>query len=173
MLDNFEEKEFIGCIFSSLDLTSVSFRNSKLIECKFEKCNLSNANFSTVALRDVEFVDCKLLGINWSVVQSSFQLSFLRSVLSLCVFQGLDLCSSKFIDCDLKEADFSDSKLMNANFSGSNLINSIFNNSNLSKADLRGALNYYLEPEYTKIKNAKFSMPEAMNLFKGLGIIVE
>ena len=34
-------------------------------------------------------------------------------------------------------------------------------------------INYYIEPEFTKIQKAKFSMPEAMTLLKGIGVIVE
>ncbi|OUR96928.1 hypothetical protein A9Q84_11370 [Halobacteriovorax marinus] len=173
VVSDFENMEFIECQFTSLDLTGFSFKFSKLIECHFTKCNLSNANMANTSLRDVQFIDSKLLGINWSVAQTTFQLSFLRSILDLCVFQGLDLVAAKFIESSLKEVDFSDSKLMKASFAETDLLNTIFNNSNLAKADLRGALNYYLEPEFTVIKNARFSMPEAMGLFKGLGIIVE
>ena len=43
----------------------------------------------------------------------------------------------------------------------------------MTKSDFRNATQYYIEPEFTKINKAKFSMPEAMSFFSAIDIVVE
>ena len=99
-------------------------------------------------------------------------LSMKDSVLNYSVFQNLNLKFTNFSGSTLIEVDFSDSQLEDSNFNDCNLLGTSFTNTNLTAADLRGAVKYYIEPEFSKIKKAKFSMPEAMILFKALGIEV-
>jgi fluoroquinolone resistance protein len=169
---NLDSLEFINCDFVSCDIAKRSIRNTKFIECRFEKCNLANVAISGASFRDVTFKSCKILGVNWSSVNSSSELSFFDSLMDLCVFQGLDIRNMNVIDCSFKDGDFSQSNLAGAVFKNTNLNNTIFNGSDLSEADFREAYGYYIDPSFTKVKKAKFSMPEAMVLFKALEVEV-
>ena len=169
---NFENIEYMDCCFEGLDLTSFNFKNSKFIECKFRNCNLSNSIFLNTTFRDVKFQECKLLGINWSSCQIISNLDIRDSILDYSVFQDLNLSHSTFKKSSLKDVDFSSSKLSNSDFSSSNLRASSFTGSDLSKCDFRNAVEYNINPSYSKIKKAKFSMPEAMILLQHLDVII-
>ncbi len=169
----FEYSHFIECTFQSIDAIEASARGAKFIECAFEKCNFSNSNFANVTFRDVEFKNCKLLGSNFSVVKTISSVTFTSSSLDYCVFQDLSLKGTKFYDCSLREVDFSDSNLSESSFTKSNLQQTSFTNCNLTSCDFREAVNYYIEPQFTNIKHAKFTMPEAMSLLLAMDIILE
>jgi uncharacterized protein YjbI with pentapeptide repeats len=93
--------------------------------------------------------------------------------LDYSVFQDLRVRRLKFIDCSLKEADFSDADLSESNFSGSILVGASFAGADISKADLRTAKEYFIDPRSTKIKGAKFCFPEAASLLSALGAEVD
>jgi uncharacterized protein YjbI with pentapeptide repeats len=69
--------------------------------------------------------------------------------------------------------DFSDANLEKADFRGTDLEKSIFRNTDISGANFVGAKNYYISPQYNRLKGAKFSLPEAMSLLYGLEIVLE
>jgi fluoroquinolone resistance protein len=171
--DEFKRKEFIDCTFKSIDCSTQDLTQAKFLECSFEKCNLSNTLLNQVTFRDVQFKDCKIVGVNWSSVNACADLKFSQTILDYCVFHGLNLGHCEFKDCSLKEVDFFESKLVKANFEKSNLREASFNACDLTDADFRQAIHYHIEPEFTKIKGAKFSLPEGISLLSGLGIIIE
>ncbi len=171
--NSIEDTEFEDCQFHRVDLCNESFRNSKLIECQFNNCNLSNVQVTNLILRDVKFKDCKMIGINWSSIKTFSDVVFEDCLLNLSVFQGLNLSGTVFKNCSITDVDFSSSKLMHSNFSNSKLSGSVFNESNLENADFRGAVDYFIDSRYSKIRKAKFSMPEALVLLKSLDIIID
>lgn len=172
-LETCEGVEFVECEFTGQDFQGASLKGAKFIECSFEKCNLSNCSLTGTSLRDVTFKGSKLLGLNFTICTTLNELSFEDCLMDLCIFQSLKLKGTRFVQCSLKGADFSEADLSKSFLNQSNLAETLFNNADLREADLREAVNFYIEPEWTKIKGARFSMPEAMTLFKGLGIIVE
>jgi len=62
--------------------------------------------------------------------------------------------------------------LIDANFDEVDLTGTIFHNSDLSKADFSNASNYDIDPKTNKIKKAKFSLPEALQLLRGFDITI-
>ena len=114
-----------------------------------------------------------MIGINWCECQTIINPEFIDSQLDYSVFQGLNLTKVKFDRSSLCEVDFSDANITKASFCDTILKNAQFLNANLSEADLRGARDYFIDVRATKVKKAKFSMPEAMALFDPLEIIVE
>lgn len=165
--------EFSECEFLNIDFTNYSFANSKFLDCKFINCNLSNISTPNASFRDLIFKNCKIIGVNWSQTSSLSFVEFHDCVLDYGIFQNMKLSGAKILNCSAKEVDFSESNFSKAIFSGSNLLNSNFNMSNLESSDFRGAFNYSIDIKETKIKKAKFNMPEAMELLKGLGVIIE
>ncbi len=165
--------EFISCIFEGLNLTDFNFKNTKFIECRFIKCNLSNIQIDGATFRDLSVTNSKLVGINFSNCNSLFQISFEECLLDYSLFQQVESSGASFEKCSLKDVVLSESDFSNSNFSGCNLRGANFNNSNLSGADFRGATEYDIDPLFSKVKKAKFSLPEALTLLSALEITVE
>ena len=88
-----------------------------------------------------------------------------------CVFFGLDLKEFDFSSADLSGSFFDDCQLEKANFSGCQLADVSFPQNNLMGADFRGATNYLFSLEGNRVKGARFSLPEAVNLLSALGVI--
>lgn len=78
-----------------------------------------------------------------------------------------------FEDCDLTGTVFEQCNLQESRFGRANLTDVVFKDNNLTGADFRAATNYYFSPENNRLKNAKFSFPEAVSLLSAAGIIVE
>lgn len=167
-----EETEFLECTFQSLNLSDLSLKNSKFVECHFKNCNLSNTEVLNVTFREVTFKTCKMLGINWSLSKAISLLRIEDSQLDYSVFQELSLNNSEFLNSSMKEVDFSNSSLVKSIFSGSDLNMSNFTGVDLRESDFREAINYSLDPNFTKIRKAKFSLPEALSLLEHLEIEV-
>ncbi len=165
--------EFITCKFEGLDLNGLSLNYSKFSECTFDKCNLSNITFLGSTLRELIFHSSKIVGVNFSSCSSLQQVTFEECVLDYSVFQNVKASYFKALNSSLKEVDLSESKLINASFFGSDLHNANLDSSDLTGSDFRDAKNYFINPQYSKIKNANFSMPEAMSLLTALDINVE
>ena len=68
---------------------------------------------------------------------------------------------------------FRDANLAKATFRGSNLANAEFVNCDLRGADFRGATEYALSPVDNRLEKARFSLPEAIRLLTGFGILLE
>ena len=64
---------------------------------------------------------------------------------------------TKFDKCSLKETDFSEVNLSASVFSDCDLTGARFLNTTLEKVNFRTANNYSIDPEFNKLKKAKFS----------------
>jgi uncharacterized protein YjbI with pentapeptide repeats len=172
-LPDLVEAEFYGCSFKKINLPETSLRNSNFFECSFMNCNLSNADLLGSRFKEVVFKESKLVGINWCSSSGVNDLDFENCQLDLNVFQEMKLEGFKAVDSTLKEVDFSGCDLKNSAFCRSNLKAANFNQANLEKADFTSAEAYFIDPTLTRIKGAKFSMPEALTFFKALEIIID
>lgn len=170
---DFVNSEFIGCDFRGYQFDVNDLNKAKFIECKFIECNLSNCLTSFSTFRDVCFEDCKMIGINWSDSQTVTHVVFRKCLLDYNIFHNMKIVTTVFYDCSLREADFSQSRLVGAEFNKSELLNVNFSGCDLSKADFRQSKNFFIDPAYTNIKKAIFSMPEAMNLLIALDVVVK
>lgn len=90
-----------------------------------------------------------------------------------CVFFGLDLKGFQFAGADLSGSFFDGCKLEEASFAGCRLQGTSFAQNDLRCADFRGATEYFFSLEGNRVKNAKFSLPEAVNLLAALGVVIE
>lgn len=162
--------ELHECHLTNIDFSHKKLKYCRFIDCKFENCNLSNVDFTGSTLREDRFENCKLIGIAWINLNTLVNPIFEECNLDFCNFHALDLRNLICTNSSLREATFSEANLMNSNFSNSNLLGSIFHRADLSNANLRGAQDYFIDPKTTKIKNAKFSFPEAISLLKAFDI---
>jgi uncharacterized protein YjbI with pentapeptide repeats len=80
------------------------------------------------------------------------------------------MIESNFIDCNIFQSDFFRTKLAKSDFSGSDLNASIFEDTDLTATNFSDAKNYSINPLTNKVKNAQFTMPEAIHLLDSLRV---
>jgi fluoroquinolone resistance protein len=168
-------KTFYACVFRNCDFTGASLRFCKFRDCSFESCNLSLAKVRASVFDGGSFKNSKLTGVNWTEAEwPRLRLSgppqFLSCVLSDCSFLGLQLAGTVIKDCLAKETDFRETGLAGADLAGTDLSGALFGATDLTKANLAGALNYAINVKENKVKDARFSLPEAMALLYCLDI---
>lgn len=150
----FYKCKFDKCIFSNCDLSNTTFE-----DCTFDGCDFSMAVVKNTGFRSIVFTECKLLGVNFALCSKlQFSFKFEKCNLNYAIFLGRNLKKTPFIECSLKEADFSDADLSECKFTQSDLTLTRFSNTNLEKTDFRGAMNFSIEPEFNKMKKAKFNL---------------
>lgn len=170
--------EFDDCTFTGCDLSEVKFTQCRFIECRFINCEMNVVHFSGSRFEETLFKACKVTGVDWTVLDYSefikeAPFSFYESVLDYSSFFGVTLENLSLKKCRIIEGDFREATLINADFGESDLQESQFRHTNLEKADFRGALNYDIDLRINTISGAKFSQDEAINLLRGLDIIIE
>ena len=168
-------KEFDNCTFTGCNFSDSAFINCKFYECKFVNCNLSMVSVLRCSFFDVAFEDSKLIGINWTKaswprIKLSSPFRFDKCILNNDSFYGLGLKEIAIVECKAKDVDFRECDCTEANFTHTDFENSLFGKTNLTKADFSEAANYNIDIFNNVIKNAKFSMPEVINLLNSLEI---
>jgi len=166
---DYEQCTFHNCHLNEADLSGINFT-----ECFFETCDLSLAKLRKTAFKDVRFKDCKLLGLRFDECNTFLlEIRFETCLLNLSSFYQLVLKGLILKNCQLREVDFSQADLANADFSGSDLLGAMFDHANLEGADLRSAINFSIDPENNRIKNAQFATSGLMGLLEKYDIRVD
>ncbi len=168
-----QKSELANLHFIEINLTEANLKSAMFIDCKLTGCNLSNVSMVNCVLRGVQFESCNLMGINWTEARAGSDYSFSNCKLDYSVFQSMDLRGMKFDSCSIREAEFSGANLTKASFNDCQLSGTRFANVNIEKADFRRAKNYFIDPKFAKLKEAKFSFPEALVLLEAMGVTVE
>ncbi len=159
------EKEFISCIFDSMDFSYESFDFAIFEDCVFKNCNLSLVTLKDTAFKSCQFIDCKVTGVHFTSTHPLFRdFSFEKCRIEFSTFTHLDLKKISFKESLIYESDFYSCNLIKGDFSYTDLKNSCFDESNLEEANFEGAINYDINPLNTNIKKAIFSGIEATRL---------
>lgn len=173
-----EGSEFQDCVFKDCRMREAQFTGCSFKDCRFIACDLSLARVLHSRFSGCQFTDCQLLGINWSEadlprtrLQKPFD--FMRCGLNHATFIQLDLKGIRMQDCSAHNVDFSDADLSRAALCGTDFENSRFVHTDLSAADLRGASSYSISPLLNTLKQAHFSLPEALSLLYNLDILLD
>ena len=166
---------FDDCELKHSDFSECVFQQCQFIECTFLDCNFSLAKFNDCKFVDCTFLRCKLIGVDWTRVawsQYVFQspINLEQCILNDASFFGLNLNEMMIKDCKLHDVDFQEASLVEADFSGSDCLNSLFKQTNLSQANFTDAINYNINVFDNRVKGAKFSRHEAINLLRHLDI---
>ena len=168
-IGEYEYCTFMGCDFSNSMLSSIRF-----LETEFVDCNFSNAVLGQTSFQTVIFKTCKMLGLQFDACdQFGFAASFDTCQLDHSSFHGMKLNRSVFKNSQMEGVDFSGADLKGSKLFECNLLHAIFQDTNLEKADLRKSINYSIDPEQNRIKNAIFSLPEVIGLLDKYQIVVE
>ena len=168
------DREFLKCKFVGCNFTESDLRGNSFEECTFEDCNFSMTIVEGAGFRDIHFIGCKILGIDFTRCNRfMFTFKFDNCIMDYCTFFGTKLDKTHFNKCSLKEVDFTEANLSSSTFTDSDLTGALFSNTNLEKANFRGAINFVIDPEFNKMKKAKFSSFQLEGLLYKYGLDVE
>lgn len=165
---------FTGCVWESCELIQCSFFN-----CIFRKCMVTNLKATQNSqMQFCQFLDSQLIGIDWKELLPARRFAEPVKTLQNCrlkyntftemsfkkfAFSGNEISDSLFAECELAESQFRGCKLDRTEYF----------RCNLQKADFRDAIGYQVDLASCRMRNARFSFPEAVNLLGSLGIRVE
>jgi len=170
-INDIKSKSFYNCTFTNCDFTGSDFSFSLLSDCVFKDSNFSLIKLAETKIHNAHFIACKVLGVDFTQVSKLiFKIGFRESQITKCTFALLDMNESEFIDCTIYQSDFYQSKLKKSNFSDSDLKDTIFENTDLTETDFCNAKNYSINPMTNKVKNAEFTMPDAICLLDALEV---
>lgn len=172
------EKIFTDCTFIKCKFYEGQIEHCSFNECSFENCTILNSRFKYTDGKNNTFKNCTLIGVDWT--------SLLRSGKTVLPFDRFEECTLKynsFAHMKLRRFDFSECDLTGSFFEGCDLTESRFRNTELSEvsfaennmtgADFRDAKEYAISLENNRLKKARFSFPEALNLLTASGILVD
>ncbi len=170
---NLDSIYFDDCTFIKCDFSKSNIYNCKFTECTFINCDLSLASLINSVFNDVSFENSKLIGLSWSKCDEPFDVKFDSCNISQNSFHLMDLRQMKFINSLIKDTGFEECNLERALFDNCDLELSVFINNNLQKANFETSKNYLIDPKQNDIKNAQFSLPEALSFLSLLPIKVK
>ena len=171
--ETIKSKEFEECEFNGCSFIDCKFEKCKFINCKFNDCVISAISPVNSYITDVTFSKCKVIGCDWTKASQIQGFSFMDCQVNYSNFAMLKLPKIKMINCEAKEVDFAGADLNEGSFTGTDFERSVFSKTNLTKANLKGAVNYCIDPRYNALKQAHFSFPEALSLLSCLDIVID
>jgi uncharacterized protein YjbI with pentapeptide repeats len=168
--------EFHDCVFFHSSFAESVFGHCRFVNCVFRECDLSLIKVPESSFSSTLFENSKIMGVNWTEAHwpkagLANPVSFSKCAISHSTFIGLSLQSVQIRDCVATDVDFREADLSQADFGSTDLSQSIFGNTNLSEADLSRARNYRIDPGQNVLKQARFSLPEAMSLLHSMDIV--
>ena len=124
--------------------------------------------------QDVHCRGCKIVGAEFFKCEKSFfSMNFTNCLIQYGNFSDLNMKNCTFKESKVKECHFTNTLLQGADFSDADLSGTLFHNCDLRKADFSSAIQYAIDPLTNTIKKARFSLPEAVGLLHGFGIVLE
>jgi len=176
--ESFEDIEFVECNFTGCQFLNVKLKNCKFKNCRFNNCVIGNIGLLYCEATNLEFVNSVLIGIIWNDLKNKrIETTIFRSMKACTIkynyFTNLKLIKYDFSGSQFDESYFEECKLTQAKFNSVNLHGTKFIKCDLSGADFRDALEYVIDITDNKMKKAKFSFPEVINLLSSLDIIID
>jgi fluoroquinolone resistance protein len=163
---DFDNCEFIDCLFAGADLSDQSFE-----DCTFKSCDFSNAKILNTSFKNVTFKSCKLIGLQFDGCNPFLlAFNFNSCILNYTTFYQLKIPGTCFSKCMLIEVDFTEADLSGATFDDCNLSGAIFGNTKLEKADFRGSVDFSIDPEQNQLSGACFSLESLPGLLQKYNI---
>lgn len=150
---------YTECSFVRYNFEKITLNGFEFIDCTFSHCNLALVVVNDTRFKNVTFKDCKLSGIDFSTCNDFlFEVHCNNCMLDYASFYKKNMMKATFTDCSLMEVDFTETDLSAAVFKNCDLLRTSFNRTNLEKADLSTAINFSIDPENNRLKNARFSL---------------
>jgi uncharacterized protein YjbI with pentapeptide repeats len=171
--ETISSKEFEECEFDSCSFIDCKIEKCKFINCQFNSCILSAIVPVNSRFIEVDFNKSKVIGFDWTKTQQIKDLNFDDCKLNYSNFRLLKLPKIKIINCEAKETDFTEVDLSEGVFTNTDFERSVFSKTNLTKANFKGARNYFIDARNNTVKKTEFSLPEALSLLNSLDIILD
>ena len=167
-------REYVKCNFENCNFTKTILKNTDFFDCSFSGCNFSLAALTNTGLKGVKFSSCKLMGVDFGACSDFlFSVTFIDSHLDYSSFHKKKMKKTVFSGCSLKEVDFEETDLASAVFKDCDLSQANFFRTVLEQADLRGAVNYSIDPDANKISKAKFTYDGLAGLLQKYNIEID
>ena len=171
MLEKATYEEWFDGSFTKCELD-----HTTLNECKFVRCEITGLRSTHSSVQSLDFEDCRLQEIEWAPLMSNGAFPDPIHTLKEC-----SLKYNTFTEMNFNRFDFSDGneivgsmfakcEMQLANFKDVELHETEFYQCDLRKADFRDAAGYKVDILGSRLKDAKFSLPEAVNLLADLKI---
>ncbi len=172
---SFEDCEFTDCVFVACNFFDCAIDCTTLTECRFVRCEINGLRSTNSSAQSLDFDCCRLQNIDWSPLLPTG--AFAEPIHS---FKSCSLKYNTFTDMNFNRFDFAGNQiigsmfakcqLLSANFSSVELHETEFYQCDLRKADFRDANGYKIDLLGSRLKDARFSLPEAINLLDDLKI---
>ena len=169
----FEECTFDDCVFDAAAFENCTFRSCVFIRCAFVTPAVRNTD-----MRFCDFKKCRLIGVSFmNFVNDEHIRKPVNSIeecrMSYCLFHDMSFPGYDFSSNEFSKCEFTECRLRGAVFRGCSLGGTSFSNTDLREADFRRADGYVIDIFNDKLRGAKFSSPEALDLLAALQIEVE
>lgn len=169
--------QFSDCVFEQCRFTDCVFINCLFSNCRFTECSIVNLQANGTGMAFTTFVKCELVGIRWDKLETGI-ISFPIEKLENCflkynVFEKMNFKKFNFLRSAITESSFSECDLSDSNFYDCNLKGTTFADCDLRKSNFGKATGYNIDIKTNKIRGAKFSYPDVLNLLRGFGITIE
>lgn len=169
------DKEFIDCTFDHCTFVETQFDDCIFTDCIFTECDLSLISVKNCRFMGTRFVKSTVIGVNWTF--AAWDRKFLMRAIDFedCninynIFIGLKLRKMMIKGCAARGTDFADADVTEADFQKTDFEEARFLHTDLTQVNLVGAKNYQIVPDLNTIKDAKFSLPEAVSLLYNMDI---
>lgn len=174
----FDRYEFIDCKFINCTFDTCKINFCKFNGCSFVKCTVISLKSEYSAAQFAEFENCNLIGVNWSKLLPDKRFaepvkSFQNCRLKYNHFTRMNLLRFDFSDTEITDSMFAECTLTESNFKGCILNKTEFFQCDLKKSDFREASGYQIDVMTNKLKGARFSFPEVVNLLNSLEIKID
>jgi len=173
----FEDVDFLECTFNNCRFSDLSLVNLRFNSCNFKNCVITSFAFKYCSSFNCFFSNCSILNISWNLLQSSRILPVVKGfkdcTLKYNNFIRLQLSKMDFSSCNILDCYFDECILTKSNFTKADLQKSVFTGCDLREADFTNSHNYLIDIKTNRIKGAKFTYPEALNLLTTLDIIIK
>ncbi|MFC1871620.1 pentapeptide repeat-containing protein [Chloroflexota bacterium] len=168
-----KSKYFEECVFDGCTFVQCKFEKCTFIDCRFNESLLSAIQPFNSRFINVIFTKSKVTGFDWTKAKELQDLVFDGCQINYSNFSLMKMPKTKMVNCEAKEVEFIETDLSNGDFKNTDFENSRFFKTNLSGADFRGAINYFIDVKNNILKNAHFSLPEALVLLDSLDIVID
>lgn len=176
----FTEETFYDCDFSDCTFIDCTFESCKLdhsvfTECQFVRCTITGLKTTMSRAKFTDFEDCALHNIEWMSLQGDGAFADPIDHVKNCrlkynTFTEMNLKKFRFAGNVIQRSMFAKCDLAGADFARCDLQDTEFFQCDMRKADFTDAIGYKVDILGSKLQDAKFSLPEAVNLLSDLHI---
>lgn len=173
-----EDCEFVECEFETCTFEACTVIRCRFIDCKFHNCSIISPHTKHSEIKRGEFIDCNLIGVHWNELLPAGKISEpIRKLENCCLkynsFVDMSLRSFDFSGNIIQESIFEECNLMESKFTDCRLEAAQISNCDIRGTDFRGAVGYQIDMTTNRMKDARFSFPEAVSLLHQLGIKID